>query len=79
MAPPAQRPRPLPDDPPLDSGEAVDRAYHLHRAKRHARNEHRRTTRRARLRFWAVLLVLGAASVVLVLLVWREIQSLFGL
>jgi predicted nucleic acid-binding Zn ribbon protein len=41
--------------------------------------ERRRSARRARIRFWLVLLALIAAAVVLSLTIWREVQRLFGL
>jgi hypothetical protein len=80
VAQPLRRPAegaPL-DAPPIDPG-AVERAYRQERARRQIRNERRRATRRARLRFWFVLLVLLAVSVALSLTVWHEIERLFGL
>jgi hypothetical protein len=65
--------------PPLDPAPAVDRAYHLHRARRRARVEHRRNARRAHVRFWVFLLVLIAATIALAVVVWHELQRLFGL
>lgn len=67
------------DLPPLDPAPAVDRAYHVHRARRRARVEHRRNIRLARIRFWVFLLVLVAATIALAVVAWREIQHLFGL
>jgi hypothetical protein len=58
---------------------AVDRAYLQERARRRARNERTRARRRASVRFWLVVLVLLAASVVLTVTIWREIERLFGL
>ena len=78
MAEPARR-RHVKVAPPVDPAPAVDRAYHLHRARRRARIEHRRNTRRASLRFWIFLLVLLGLTVFLAVTVWREIQRLFGL
>ncbi len=66
------------DEPPIDPG-AVREAYRLHRARRKARIEHRKRTRRAGIRFWLVLLALLAASVVVAVTAWHEIQQLFGL
>jgi hypothetical protein len=66
------------DAPPIDP-EAIEDAYRYHRARRRARVERRRTSRRAGLRFWVVLLLLVAASVVLALTMWREVERLFGL
>ena len=63
---------------PLDP-HAVDRAYRLERAKRHAREERVRERRMAALRFAAVVVVLLVTCVFLSLTVWQEIQRLFGL
>jgi len=66
------------ETPPVDPG-AVRDAYVQHRARRQARIEHRRRTKRAGIRFWLVLLLLLVASIVLAVTAWREIQDLFGL
>jgi hypothetical protein len=79
MAQPARHVRAADEQPPLDPAPAVDRAYNLHRARRRARVEHRRERRRARLRFWIFLLVLVAATITLAVVIWKEIQRLFGL
>jgi hypothetical protein len=82
MARPAPQYEPIPDprdEPPRIDTDEIDRAYHYHRAARRARIEHRRNTRRARVRFFAMLVVLVAVSVFVALTVWHEIQSLFGL
>jgi hypothetical protein len=65
------------DAPPLDP-EAIDRAYWYHRARRRARIEHRRATRRAGVRFWLVLLVLLAVTLAIVVFIAQEVQRLFG-
>jgi len=78
MAQPARRVTPVPDDPPVDP-EAIDRAYMLHRARRRMRVERRREQSRARLRFFVVVFVLVAAAAALLLTLWHEIQSVFGL
>ena len=67
------------DAPPPYDPVAIDRAYLQERARRRARVERTRARRRASLRFWLVLLVLLAASVLLSLTIWREIERLFGL
>jgi hypothetical protein len=64
--------------PPIDP-YAVDREYRRHRARRHARVQHKRRTRHAHLRFWIVLLLLVAGLIALTVVVWHEIQHLFGL
>jgi hypothetical protein len=79
MAQPAGRRRDaLREEPPVDP-TAVPRAYRHAKARRRARIEHRRETRRARLRFWFFLLALLGASLFLALTVWSELQDLFGL
>ena len=70
---------PSADDVPRYDPVAVDRAYLQERARRRARIERTRARRRASVRFWIVLLVLLAASVLLSLTIWREIERLFGL
>lgn len=64
----------LPVDP-----NAIDRAYRLERAKRRARVERMRRRRLAGFRFLLVLLVLLALSVGFVVVVWQQVQELFGL
>jgi hypothetical protein len=78
MAQPAQRPGERAEAPPLDP-HAVDRAYHMYRAKRKARVEHRRATRFAHLRFWAFLGLLLLAVLVVAVTVWSEVAKLFGI
>lgn len=68
-----------PEEAPQLDPDAVRRSYHLHRARRRARLEHRRRSRWAGARFWLVLVLLVAACVVLALTTWREIGRLFGL
>ena len=68
-----------PDDVPVVDHERVRQTVRLHRARRKARIEHRKRTRRAGIRFWLVLLVLLVASVALSVTIWHEIQRLFGL
>ena len=68
-----------PDDAPRLDPDVIERSYHHHRARRRARVEHRRRTKRAGARFWVVLGVLVAACVLLALTTWREIGRLFGL
>jgi len=67
------------DDVPVIDPEVVRAGVRLHRARRHARLERRKRTRRAGIRFWFVLVVLLVASVALSVAVWHEIQRLFGL
>jgi hypothetical protein len=78
MAEPARRHHAVEDLPPVDPS-AVDRAYRFHRARRRAREERVRERSLARLRFWAVLLTLLVLAAYLSLVVWRQIEQLFGL
>jgi hypothetical protein len=78
MAEPARRRDAVEDPPPVDPS-AVDRAYRIHRARRRAREERVRERSLARIRFWAVLLTLLVVAAYLALVVWRQIEQLFGL
>jgi len=76
---PGVRPEPSTPPPPVDPSDAIRSAYRFHRAKRRARVEQRRQTRRAGMRFYVTLVALVFVIVVLGLTVWHEIQKLFGL
>jgi hypothetical protein len=78
MAEPARRRDAVEDPPPIDPS-AIDRAYRFHRARRRAREERVRERGLARLRFWAVLLTLLVLTGYLSLVVWHQIERLFGL
>ncbi|HEV2713170.1 MAG TPA: hypothetical protein VGU26_08745 [Gaiellaceae bacterium] len=78
MAEPARRHDAVEEPPPIDP-RAVDRAYRFHRARRRAREERVRERSLARVRFWFVLLTLLVLAAYLSLIVWRQVQSLFGL
>jgi len=67
------------DGAPALDPDAIRRAYDKHRARRRARIEHVRRTRRAGARFWLVLVVLVAVCFLLAITTWREIGRLFGL
>jgi hypothetical protein len=58
---------------------AVQREYRRQRAKRRAREDRARERQLAGLRFWVALSVVIAASVALIVVVWNEVQRLFGL
>lgn len=58
---------------------AVDRAYRLERAKRRARVARMRERRLAGFRFFVALVILLAISVGFVVVVWQQVQELFGL
>lgn len=78
MAEPARRRDAVEDPPPVDPA-AIDRAYRFHRARRRAREEQVRERGLARLRFWVVLLTLLVLASYLSLVVWRQVERLFGL
>ena len=78
MAEPARRHGAVEDPPPIDPA-AIDRAYRFHRARRRAREERVRERSLARLRFLAVLLTLLVLASYLALVVWRQVEQLFGL
>jgi hypothetical protein len=78
MAEPASR-SPAGDDAPPFDPVAVDRAYLQERARRRARIERSRARRRAGVRFWLVVLVLIAVSVLLTVTILNEVERLFGL
>jgi hypothetical protein len=75
----AARTRQAHDEVPSVDPRAVERAYRLERAKRRARAERQRASRYAAIRFFVTLLILLALSVALVVVVWRQVQELFGL
>jgi Trk-type K+ transport system membrane component len=77
MAQPAPRVA-APEDPPVDP-EAIDRAYHYHRARRNAKLRRKRESAHARLRFVLTVSVLAALAIFLMLTIWHEVQSVFGL
>ena len=78
MAQPAPRPEVVDEALQLDPA-AVQRAYQLHRARRRAHRNRRQETKRAKLRFWLVLLGLVAVSVYLSIVIWHQIERTFGL
>jgi len=78
MAEPARRPEVVDESLQLDP-VAVQRAYELHRARRRAHRHRRQESKRAKLRFWLVLLGLVALSVYLSVIIWHQIERTFGL
>ncbi len=66
------------DAPPLDP-EAVERAYHFHRAKRAARERRHQESRIAAVRFWLVLALVVLVAAVLAARTMGEIERVFGL
>ena len=67
-----------PEESPVDP-EAIDRAYHYHRARRNARVRRKREKAHARLRFFVTFAVLAALAVFLLLTSWHQVQKVFGL
>jgi hypothetical protein len=78
MAQPARRVDAPPDEPPVDP-EAIDRAYHYHRARRNARLRRKREKTHAQLRFMFTFAVLAGLALFLLLTIWHEVQKVFGL
>jgi hypothetical protein len=78
MAQPARRPEVVDEALDLDP-VAVQRAYELHRARRRVHRHRRQETKRAKLRFWLVLLALVAVSVYLSIVIWHQVERTFGL
>lgn len=58
---------------------AIQRNYRRQRIKRRAREERAREKTLAALRFWLVVLAVLAFSIFLAVVVWSQIQHLFGL
>lgn len=75
----AQPARHRAEDPPEVDTQAVDRAYRYYQERRRAKVRHSRAKKRANLRFWVVLLLLIGLAVYLSLLVWSQVEQLFGL
>lgn len=73
------------DDPSSDEDElpsldplAIERAYRRERARRRAAVQRRTAARYSGVRFWVALLVLSFIAVFILLVAWREVQTLFG-
>ena len=58
---------------------AVHRNYQRQRIKRRVREDRAREKNLARLRFWLALTAVIATSIGLTLVIWNQIQRLFGL
>jgi len=78
MAQPARRVAAPPEEPTVDP-EAIDRAYHYHRARRNARLRRKREKTHAQLRFMFTFAVLAGLALFLLLTIWHEVQKVFGL
>ena len=64
--------------PPLDP-EAVERAYHFHRAKRAARARRHQESRLAGVRFWLILALVVLVAALLAARTMGEVERVFGL
>lgn len=78
MAEPARRPDAV-EEPPLPDPIAVQRTYRFHKIRRRIRQQRKEERALARLRFFAVTLALLVLTAYLSLVVWRQIEGLFGL
>ncbi len=58
---------------------AVQRNYRRQRIKRRALEDRAREKNLARLRFWLALTAVVATSIGLMLVIWNQIERLFGL
>ena len=58
---------------------AIPRNYRRQRIKRRAREDRARERNLARLRFWLALTAVLATSIGLAIVIWNQIEQLFGL
>lgn len=58
---------------------AIQREYRRQRIKRRAREDRAREKTLASLRFWLALTAVLATSIGLAIVIWNQIQRLFGL
>ena len=58
---------------------AIPRNYRRQRIKRRAREDRARERNLARLRFWLALTAVLATSIALAIVIWNQIEQLFGL
>ena len=79
QASPEQRPDDAVDDLGILDPRAVQRNYRLARLRRRDRNERKRRSAHATVRFWSIVVLLLSLSVYLGLAIWHEVQQLFGL
>jgi hypothetical protein len=70
--------RPLDDDELLDP-TAIPRNYRRERIRRRAREDRARERQLARLRFWLALTTVVATSIGLAIVIWNQVEQLFGL
>jgi hypothetical protein len=67
------------DEEELLDPTAIPRNYRRQRIKRRAREERAREKTLAALRFWLVLVAVLCVSVGLAVVIWNQIEQLFGL
>jgi hypothetical protein len=58
---------------------AIQRNYRRQRIKRRVREERARERNLARLRFWLALAAVIGTSIGLAIVIWNQVQQLFGL
>jgi hypothetical protein len=58
---------------------AVHENYRRQRIKRRVREDRARERSLARLRFWLVLTIVVATTIALAIIIWNQVQQLFGL
>jgi hypothetical protein len=58
---------------------AIPRRYHRQRIRRRALEDRARERQLARLRFWLALTIVIGTSIGLSIVIWNQIQRLFGL
>lgn len=78
MAQSARRHEAAEEAPPYDPG-AIERTLLEQRRRRDSRVAHKRARRNAQIRFLFVILALLGGTIALGVIVWRQIQHLFGL
>jgi hypothetical protein len=78
MAERVPRPEVDEDEVPIDPA-AIERAYRRERARRRARERHLQERTLAGFRFYAVLFVLLVGAVVVLVVIWEQVQKLFGI
>ena len=78
MAEPARRPDAV-EEPPLPDPIAVERAYRFHKTRRRVRQQRKDERALARFLFFVVCRALLVLAANLSLVVWRQIEHLFGL
>jgi hypothetical protein len=58
---------------------AIPRNYRRERIRRRAREDRARERQHARLRFWLALTTVVATSIGLAIVIWNQVERLFGL